>query len=151
MIRWATITAKTEEAVQLKVHKSLSCDGCQLQCDKPLFDIFKLHKDEFWLKKNNRAIELTNPELLFSNERSVGQKVGLELSENNLLKSAFLAYILPMLLAFVTMLLGQFIFVKSMLSGDLGALFGFSIGLVAFTLMMPFKRPFKDMPKVTFL
>ena len=151
MIRWATITAKTEEAVQLKVHKSASCDGCQLHCDKPLFDIFKLHKDEFWLKKENGAVNITNPDLVFSKERTVGQKVGLELSEDNLLKSAFLVYILPMLLAFLTMLLGQVIFAETMLSGDLGALLGFVFGFVLFYLLMQFKWPFKDMPKVTFL
>ncbi|WP_154223289.1 SoxR reducing system RseC family protein [Marinicella rhabdoformis] len=151
MIRLATITAKTEEAVQLKVDKPNSCDGCQLHCDKPLFDVFKLHKDQFWLKKDNNGVCITNPELIFSNERAVGQKVGLELSEGNLLKSAFVVYILPMLLALITMVLGQALFTHNMLSGDLGALLGFVIGLVLFYWLMHFKKPHKDMPKVTFI
>ena len=138
MIRWATITAKTDEAVQLEVHKLSSCKGCQLHCDKPLFDIFKLHKNQFWLSESNRKVSFTNPELVFSDVRSVGQKVGLELSEDSLLKTAFLVYILPLMMSFVTMVIGQFIFVQLMWSADAGALLGFLFGFMAFYFLMQF-------------
>lgn len=150
MIRWATITDKAQGAVRLEVHKLPSCEGCQLHCDKPLFDVFKLHKNQFWLSEDNQKVSFTNPELVFSDARSIGQKIGLELSDDSLLKSAFLVYILPLIISFVTMLIGHFAFDQLMWSADVGALIGFVLGFMAFYFLMQFKWPQKDMPKVTF-
>ncbi len=151
MIRWATITDKTADAVQLKVLKASSCDGCQLHCDKPLFDIFKLKRDQFWVTKTSHQVQWINADLLFSDDRQIGHRVGLELSENYLLKSTFLVYILPLLLSFISMLAGQWAFVQMELAADLGALLGFVGGFVTYYFWMQIKGSSKNLPKVTFL
>lgn len=172
MIRWAIITAKTNDAVQLEVLKASSCHGCQLHCDKPLFDLFKLHKNEFWLQKNNDKIKITNPRLIFSSElpltdketristqanqaqnaeRNVGQKVGLQFSEKHLLKSTFIAYILPLLLSLITMLMGHKVFAHFNWSVDFGALMGFLIGMFIFVCCARGNKYLRYLPEVTFL
>ncbi len=151
MIRWLVIQDIREDRVQLRLDKKPSCSGCYGQCQKPLFRIFGTGSESFWLKQNSTTLHMTNPELLFSGGRCVGQKVGVQWSDTQLLKNVFIVYTFPVLLILLMMIFGHYGFSLVQLSGDLGATLGlfFSIGLLIIfgqRLLSPF-----TMLEVTFL
>lgn len=151
MIRWAKIEAKTEDAVQIRVLKKASCIECTEFCQKPLFDFFSQKKGAIWFHKSPLHYHITNPELIFSDARQVGQKVGIEWSDRSLLKSAFWVYMLPLLIILMTMYLGHMGFQKWSLPQDLGALTGLAFGLVLTLAVGRMIQRNGSLPKVTFL
>ncbi len=151
MIRWATIESKTENAVQIRVLKRPNCSQCTDFCQKPLFDFFSQQQGLIWFHKTPSLYHITNPELIFSDARQVGQKVGVEWSDDSLLKSAFWVYMLPLMIILMMMFLGHWLLQKWTLSQDMGALIGMVVGLGFAFVLGRISERFGALPKVTFL
>lgn len=151
MIRWASIEAITDDAVQLRIKPKASCQSCTSFCQKPLFDLFKLKQGSVWLPRKHPQFEIKNPELIFAGQRTVGQTVGLEWSEGHLLHAAFRFYVLPLIWVLMLMWSGHMLFAKMPWSADLGAIMGLCLGLLLSHWANRMIGLKKALPKVTFL
>lgn len=151
MIRWAVIREKTATTVCLQLQKTPSCGACQTHCEQPLFDLFKLRDGRFRLHRDQSSVLIKNAELLFGEQRQVGQIVGLSVDDNQLLKGAFLSYFLPLLLLVLSIGIGEVGFRFLSWNADGGACLGLALGLLL--LWKRAKQLFnkKSLPKVTIL
>lgn len=156
MIRWATIVAKSPQWVDLKLIQQSPCQGCTGQCHRPLFKLFSVQENSFRVYKNHSNLKLNNSQLLFGDDshgRQVGQQVGLQIQDSDVLAGGFQFYVVPLLAIIVAMICGHFLAVIMHQPQDLFAFLGFVLALIWILFRYRMKRRSKTvtLPKVTIL
>lgn len=151
MIRWAVIEQRTATAVCLQLKKNASCDDCHAHCGQPIFDLFKQREGRLWIPRKQSELLIENADLLFGEQRQIGQTIGLSIDDKRLLKSALSSYLLPLLLLILLMAVGNFGFSALSWSADGGALFGLLLGLLLLWKRTKWYPIAQALPKVTIL
>ncbi|KAA3639299.1 MAG: hypothetical protein DWP95_10715 [Proteobacteria bacterium] len=156
MIRWATIVAKSPQWVELKLVKQTPCQGCTGQCHRPLFKLFSIQDDNFRIYQHQTGLQLSNSHLLFDEDpaaRQVGQQVGLQIDDGDMLAGGFQFYVWPLLMIILSMAVGHYFAVVTEQSPDLWAFIGMLLALtwVFFRYRIKHQSTTSKLPKVTVL
>jgi hypothetical protein len=156
MIRWATIVAKSPQWVELKLIQNTPCQGCTGQCHRPLFKLFSVQDDSFRIHQQQTGLQLNNSHILFAEDasgRNVGQQVGLEIDDGDMLSGGFQFYVWPLLMIIMGMAIGHYFAVLIHQSPDLWAFMGFLLALLWAFFRYRLRRQTNTttLPKVTIL
>jgi len=154
MNRVAKVMALQSGTITLKLIKAKNCQGCPINCNQPLVDLFALRQNTFTLSANHPQYELSDPEALLQQSDLVDQKVTLMINPNDLLTSSARLYLLPLLLLLLALSGGHFISQWLGWPSDLMALFALLIGVGCWHFIIRRKmtiKPLKFRPKVTIL
>ncbi|PAJ75734.1 regulator [Pseudoalteromonas sp. NBT06-2] len=112
-----TVTSVDGLKAFLKPQEKPNCEGCNGQCGSKIFS--KLFGDK-------------SPELafVFEEQLNIGQKVKMALDDSHVLKSALLVYLLPLLFAFIFLIVSAVFMSISEVWQILLAFIGGSIGFL---------------------
>ncbi len=156
MIRWATIVAKSPQWVELTLIQKNPCRGCHGQCHRPLFKLFSVQGERFSIYRQQPGMDLNNSHLLFgdeSNVRQIGQQVGLEIHDGDMLLGGFQFYVWPLLVMLIAMAVGHYAAVLLKQPTDLWTFIGMVVALIWALLRYRLKprSAASALPKVTIL
>ncbi len=140
--------------ITLKLIKTENCQGCPLNCNQPLVDLFAMRKHTFELSLKHPQYQLHDPEGLLQHATPSEQEVRLVIDQHDLLTSSAWLYLLPLLVMLLAASAGHWAGQIMAWPVDHMALGGLLVGVAAWALVVRRKNSIKALkfrPKVTIL
>ncbi len=154
MNRLTRVVAQGKHSVTLQLQETEKCAGCTGSCNKPLFNLFAMKKNVFTLSQNHQNYQLNDQNNLMKKKLSLGQLIGIHISEHDLYRFSGLLYLLPLIICIGTLSVGHFIGKWLGFNNDVTAMMGLLLGFGLVYLMMRkdlFSLNLKFRPIVTIL
>jgi positive regulator of sigma E activity len=133
LIKLASISEINEKAVKLKLNSDTNCEDCKSRCSDGFLDFLfnKKYKNELIvIKQNNQNHgQIRDKKGFFNSHKKVGDKVGLQFSDKDLMFLSTKLYAIPILIILVLMPLSYGLGETMNINADLCGFFGFILAL----------------------
>lgn len=140
--------------ITLKLIRSENCQGCPINCNEPLVDLFAMRKHTFTLTEKHPQYLLNDPEGLLGQPSLLHQQLRLQIDQHDLLTSSVWLYLVPLMVLLLSVSFGHGLALLLGWSVDLMAVLSLLLGVVLWHFFIRTKnlnKPLKFRPKVTIL